>query len=245
MQRVSLFIPCAVDAVLVDVGEATVKLLRHLGFNLVYHEAQTCCGQPAITAGHIDIAKDVAKRFIELFEKDEYVVSPSGSCLNTVKHSYPQILADEPAWYKRSMALSKRVFELSEFLVDVAGIEDVNARYSGKIAYHKSCHLLRGLGVDEQPLKLLANVKEAELVALSAANACCGFGGQFSYKYPHISEAILADKVKNFIASTADVLIVAEPGCLMNINGYLHRHHPELQAQHLACFLADNLQGGA
>jgi L-lactate dehydrogenase complex protein LldE len=225
MADVSLFIPCAADAILVEVGEATVKLLRSLGFNLVYHEEQTCCGQPAFTAGHLDLARKTAKRFIELFEKDEYIVSPSGSCLCTVKFSYPKVLADEPSWHRRAVQLARRVYELSQFIVDVAGIEDVQASYSGKITYHKSCHVLRGLGIDEQPLKLLANVKGAELLSLAAADVCCGFGGQFSYKYPHISEAILADKVKNFMASGAELLIVSDPGCLLNIKGYLHRYH--------------------
>lgn len=244
MKRISLFIPCAVDALMADVGADTVKLLSSLGFQLIYHEEQTCCGQPAISAGHVDVARDIAKRFIEIFENDEVIVSPSGSCVNTVKNDYAKLLEGEPDWQKRAVALSERVFEISQFLVDEAAIEDVNASFSGKIAYHKSCHILRALGIDAQPLKLLSNVKGAELVPLNAAEMCCGFGGQFAIKYPTISEAIVREKTSNFVQSNADILILSDPGCLLNISGYLLRNHPHLKAQHLVSFLARNLEGG-
>ncbi len=241
MNKVSLFIPCAVDAVLVSVGEATVRLLARLGFDLIYHEEQTCCGQPAITAGYLDLAREAARRFIEIFEEDEVVVSPSGSCVSTIRNEYPRLFADDPEWQQRARQLGQKVYELSQFLVDVAGIEDVNARFEGKLAYHKSCHVLRALGIDRQPQMLLENVKGAELVPMNLAHECCGFGGQFSVKYPYISEAIVGDKVKNFLASGADVLVVSDPGCLLNISGYLHRHHPERKVRHLAEVLAGTI----
>lgn len=241
MPRVSLFIPCAVDAVLVPVGEATVRLLARLGFDLDYHEEQTCCGQPYISAGHLDLARESARRFIRIFEQDEIVVSPSGSCVSTIRHEYPRLLADEPEWQRRAEQLGQRVYELSEFLVDVAHITDVNTGYSGKLAYHKSCHLLRALGIDRQPQILLENIHGAQLIPMNLAHECCGFGGQFALKYPYISEAIVSDKVKNFLASEADVLVVSDPGCLLNISGYLHRHHPDRQVKHLAEVLAGNL----
>lgn len=244
MSRISLFIPCAVDAVLVSVGEGTVRLLAGLGFDLEYHRDQTCCGQPAITAGHWDLARRTARRFIRIFEQDEVVVSPSGSCVSTIRHEYPRLFDDDPAWRQRALQLGQRVYELSQFLVDVAGIEDVNACFAGKVAYHKSCHIYRALGIDRQPQVLLQNVRGAELVPLHLAQECCGFGGQFSFKYPYISEAIVFDKVKNFLASEADVLVLSDPGCLLNIRGYLHRHHPQRQVQHLAEFLAGKVPQG-
>jgi L-lactate dehydrogenase complex protein LldE len=243
--KISLFIPCAVDALLGDVGLDTVYLLSRLGFEVVYHEQQTCCGQPAISAGYVDLSREIAKRFIKIFENDEVIVSPSGSCVNTIKHDYPKILQGEQDWQQRALQLGERVFEISQYLVDQAGIEDVNASFDGRIAYHKSCHLLRALGIDEQPQKLLANVKGTEMVALNGAEQCCGFGGQFALKYPLISEAMVRQKTTNFLQSGAQRLIVSDPGCLLNIGGYLHRHHPQLQAQHIVSFLAENLEGGA
>ncbi len=242
--QVSLFIPCSVDGLLVEIGKDLVKLMADLGFDLHYHGEQTCCGQPAFTAGFIDEAKKSAKRFIEIFEDDEYIVSLSGSCVNTVKNEYVKALADEPVWLERAERLSAKVFEFSQFMVDVAGMENVDAHFVGKVAYHNSCHLLRGLGVKEQPMKMLNAVKGLELVALNGAEECCGFGGQFALNYPYISEAIVRDKVKNFIASEAKILILADPGCLLNINGYLHRHYPDYQAMHLVSFLANHRERG-
>lgn len=242
--HVSLFIPCSVDGLLVNLGKDMVQLMLELGFKLNYHTEQTCCGQLAINAGYIEEGKRSAKRFIEIFEGDEYVVCPSGSCINTVKHDYVKILADEPEWLERAARMAAKVFEFSQFMVEVADKTDVKARFAGKVAYHNSCHLLRGLGVKEQPLKMLNAVKDIEVVALNGAEECCGFGGQFAFKYPEISEAIVRKKTKSFIDSGADILVLNDPGCLLNINGYLHRFHPELRAMHLVSFLANHLEGG-
>lgn len=243
MRRVSLFIPCLVDLFLPEIGKATVALLRRLGVEVVYHEAQTCCGQPAVNAGYLPQARKVARHFLTVFGEDETVVSPAGSCVVTVKRHYPELFADEPAWLARAEALAPRVHELSQYLVDVLGAEDVGATFDGKVAYHEACHVLRGLGVSEQPKKLIRAAAGAELVPLNAADACCGFGGEFSFHYPDISEVLVAEKAANFINSGADALVLCEPGCFLNISGYLHRHHPGRQVFHLATFLAGHGKG--
>jgi L-lactate dehydrogenase complex protein LldE len=238
MKEVSLFIPCTVDLLLPQIGEATVALLRRVGVNPVYHSEQTCCGQPALNAGYRQEAKQAAKHFIRVFQRDEIIVSPSGSCVCTVKAHYPELLAGEPDWQRKAEDLAGRVYELSQFLVDVLHVEDVGASFAGRLAYHESCHVLRGLGVSEQPKRLLRAVKGAEMVPLNEAETCCGFGGEFSVLFPEISEAMVKEKVDHFLASGADLLLLCEPGCLLNIGGYLSRNHPGKQAMHLATFLA-------
>jgi L-lactate dehydrogenase complex protein LldE len=237
MKSVSLFIPCIVDLFLPDIGEAVVKVLKNLGLSLVYHDAQTCCGQPAFHDGRKTEAVKLAKRFIEIFENDETIVCPSGSCVVMVKKHYPELLADDPAWLKRAQTVAGRIFELSEFIVDVMGIADVGASFSGKVAYHESCQLSRELGVVEQPKTLIRAVKGTELVPLNGAAMCCGFGGHFSVNYADISEALVKEKATHYIASKADLLVISEPGCFLNINGYLSRNHPEHKAMHIAQFL--------
>lgn len=244
MKKVSLFIPCTVDILLPDIGVHTYNLLRHLGVTPVYHERQTCCGQPSFNAGHRELARKTAKHMIALFENDEAVVSPSGSCVHTMKHRYAELFEDDGPWRRRAEALAPRLFELSQYIVDILGVRDVGASFGGKVTYHESCHILRGLGVSEQPKALLSAVKGAEFVALANADRCCGFGGEFAVKYPDISEDLVKDKAKNFLASGADVLILCEPGCLLNIGGYLSRNHPGAWAMHLAAFLGENIQGG-
>jgi L-lactate dehydrogenase complex protein LldE len=240
MKEVSLFIPCTVDLFLPRIGEAAVSLLRRAGVNPVYHEDQTCCGQPAMNAGYQDEARKVAKHFISVFEKDEVVVSPSGSCVCMVKYHYPELLAGEPRWLRRAEQLASRIYELSQFLVDVLKAEDLGASFNGKVAYHESCHILRGLGVSAQPKKLIQAVKGAELIPMNAADSCCGFGGEFANNYPEISASMLQDKAEDFLSSGADLLLLCEPGCLLNIGGYLHRNHPGKKVMHLASFLAYN-----
>lgn len=242
MKKVSLFIPCIVDLFLPDIGEAVVRLLRKLGVSLVYHEGQTCCGQPAFHAGRTPEAVKLAKRFIELFENDETIVCPSGSCVVMVKKHYPELLSHDPLWAKKARAVADRVYELSEFIVDVMGVTDVGARFNGKVAYHESCQLTRELGVVEQPKSLIKAAKGTELVPLQAAAVCCGFGGHFSVNYSDISEALVKEKTGNYIASKADLLVVSEPGCFLNISGYLSRHHPDHKAMHIANFLAGTTQ---
>ena len=239
MESVSLFIPCTVDLFLPHIGEATVSLLRRVGVNPIYHQEQTCCGQPAINAGYREQAKKAAKHFIQVFGDDEKVVSPSGSCVGMVKVHYPELLAEEPQWRRRAEELSLRVYELSQYLVDILKVENVGASFKGKVAYHESCHILRGLGVSEQPKKLIRAVNGAQLVPLNAEDACCGFGGEFAIHYPDISESMLKDKAEDYITSRADILLLCEPGCLLNIGGFLNRNFPGKKVLHLASFLAE------
>jgi L-lactate dehydrogenase complex protein LldE len=242
MKPVSLFVPCAVDLFLPDIAESTVTLLRRAGVEPVYHQGQTCCGQPAFNSGYRKEARQAAKHFIEIFGDDEVVVSPSGSCACTVKFHYPELFADEPEWFKRATELASRVFELSQYLVDVLKVDDFGAEYQGKVTFHESCHNLRKLGISAQPRQLIAAVKGAEVVPMNQDDFCCGFGGTFANNYADISESMAQDKVENYLSSGADVLLLSEPGCLLNIGGYLSRMHPHRKAMHLASFLVENMK---
>jgi len=158
---VSLFIPCTVDLLMPEIGMATCRLLERLGRRPIYHDGQTCCGQPLFNAGYRDEARRVARHFIEVFGDDETIVSPSGSCVSMVKHRYPELLADEPPWHGRAIELAGRIYELSQYIVDVLGITDVGAAFDGTVTYHESCHILRSLGVSEQPKRLISSVRGA------------------------------------------------------------------------------------
>lgn len=238
MKRVSVHIPCMVDTLMPGTGRSVIRLLERLDIPFHYHTNQTCCGLPAFNAGVVPETKKVAKHFIELFGRDEAVVSISGSCVDMIRSHYPEILADEPDWQRRAMDLAGRVYELTEYLVDVLAIEDVGGAFAGKVAYHESCALLRGIGVSEQPKRLIRALAGAELVELRQAQTCCGFGGEFAHAYHEISEEMVAEKVNYFLASGADVLTMGEPGCYLNVSGYISRHHPEKRVVHIADLLA-------
>ena len=238
IKKITLFVQCLVDGLYPEVGEAMLTLFKRLGIQVECPLDQTCCGQPAFNAGYHKAARVAARRFITIFENVEWIVCPSGSCVSMVKNHYPELFKTEPGWSERANQVGKRTFELSQFLVDILGIEDLGAAYAGKITYHDACHLLRGLGVREQPRRLIQSLRGAELVEMKDPDRCCGFGGTFSVKYPDISTAMVDDKVRNIIASGADIVTACDISCLMNIQGRLSRMGSPIKTLHLAQLLA-------
>lgn len=241
---VQLFVTCIIDTLYPELGEAVVKVLQRAGVSVEFPADQTCCGQPAFNAGMRAQALPAAMHTIRVFEKTQGpVVVPSGSCAAMIRHGYPELFADDPAWLPRAKALAERAFELTEFLVDQLGVTDLGARYPGKLTYHASCHLLRDLGIDAQPRALLSNVRDAEIVELPYATECCGFGGVFSVEHPEISSAMLERKIANIEASGAPLVVSCDGGCITNINGGLHRRGKPQRAIHIAQILAQTGQG--
>lgn len=237
-KTVTLFIQCLVDGIYPEVGEAMVKIFRNLGFDLACPTRQTCCGQPAFNAGYRREAIVAAKRFIEIFETAETIVCPSGSCVTMVRHHYPQLFDDDDSWRQRAEQVAAKTYELTQYLVDVLGVDDLGAHYDGKITYHDSCHLLRNLRVKDQPRRLLRNVSGADFVEMYDSDKCCGFGGSFAVKYAEISAAMVEDKVNNIIDSGADTVVGCDMGCLMNIQGMLSRKGSDIKVMHVAQILA-------
>jgi L-lactate dehydrogenase complex protein LldE len=237
-------ITCLVDTLYPETGEAVLRVLRRAGVVVEFPAGQTCCGQPAFNAGLRQQARAMAMHTIEVFEASmDPVVTPSGSCAAMIRHGYLELFADDPAWLLRAESLARRTYELSEFLVDRLGITDCGARWAGKLAYHRSCHLLRELGVDRQPLALLKAVGQASLVELPGSDECCGFGGVFSVEQPEISSAMLQRKLANLEASGAEWVVACDAGCITNINGGLRRAGKPARAVHLAEIL-DRVKDG-
>jgi len=226
-------ITCLGDVLRPEVGQATVRLLRRLGHEVVFPADQTCCGQPFYNSGFLDLARRQAEHTLDVFHEEIPVVIPSGSCGAMVKAEYAHLFADDPARHAQAEALAARTFELAEFLVKKLGIEDVGARYNGRITYHPACHL-RALGAQGEVERLLARVAGATIVPLRLADQCCGFGGSFSVRYPEISGAMVSDKVKCIVETEADVVVSTDTGCLMNIGGRSRRLQHKVEVLHLA-----------
>jgi len=184
--RVSLFVTCLVDQLFPQVGLAMAEVLERLGYRVEFPEAQTCCGQPAFNTGYREEARQVARHFLQVFRHSEYIVAPSGSCISMVKKHYPELFCQEPQWFERAQQVAARVWEFSQFLLEVAAAEDVGARLPAVVTYHDSCHALRELGIREGPRRLLSKVRGLELREMNASQECCGFGGTFAVKFPEI-----------------------------------------------------------
>jgi L-lactate dehydrogenase complex protein LldE len=234
---VTLFVQCLVDGLYPEVKDAVEKIFRRLTLDVVCPADQTCCGQPAFNAGYRKEARSAAARFIDIFGESETIVCPSGSCVNMVRHHYPLLFENDPKYYSKAISLGSRIFELTEFLVDVLQLADLGAAFAGKVTYHDSCHLLRGLSVRSQPRRLIQSVKGATLVEMKDSDRCCGFGGSFFLKYTDISAAMAADKVHAVIESGADIVVGCDMGCLMQIQKHLIRLGSGIKALHIAQLL--------
>jgi L-lactate dehydrogenase complex protein LldE len=214
-----------------------MRLLQQAGCQVEVPRAQTCCGQPAYNSGDRATARDLAERILDAFGGYDYVVVPSGSCGGMLKHHLPHLFDDDPNLRTRADALAARTYELVSFLADVMGIERPAAHCAGTVTYHDSCSGLRELGIKQQPRKLL-QAGGATIVEMADPEICCGFGGTFCVKYPDISVRMVADKVRDIVATGADTVLAGDLGCLLNIAGRLLREGRAVQVRHVAEMLA-------
>ncbi|MGB3089513.1 MAG: (Fe-S)-binding protein [Chitinophagaceae bacterium] len=235
--NVQLFIPCFVDQLYPDTAFNMIKVLEKAGCTVSYNTAQTCCGQPAFNAGFWDEAKSVCTKFIKDFNGTEFIVAPSASCVGFVRNYYGKLF-ENSSLHNEVKDLGKRVFEFSEFMLDVLKVEDVGATLNGKATYHDSCAGLRECKIKEEPRRLLSHVKGLELTEMNDVETCCGFGGTFAVKFESISVAMGEQKVENALATGADYLISTDHSCLMHLQGYIKQKGYNLQTMHLADVLA-------
>jgi L-lactate dehydrogenase complex protein LldE len=238
--RIALFITCLADALYPRVGQATVALLERLGHEVVFPAGQTCCGQMHINSGYQREAVPLIRNHMRAFAPYDYVVAPSGSCVASVRHQHAAVAdrAGEAGLAARAGEVAARTYELSEFLVDVLGVEDVGAYYPHRVTYHPTCHSLRLLRLGDRPLRLLRAVRGLDLVELPAADQCCGFGGTFALKNADTSAAMLADKMRHVLSTSAEAVCAADASCLMHIGGGLSRLRAGTRPVHLAEILA-------
>ena len=238
--RVALMVTCLNDAMFPDAGKAVVTLLRRVGVDVEFPAAQTCCGQPMVNTGYLDEAVPVVRSFVRAFEGYDAVVTPSGSCAGSARHQHSIVArrSGDPGLATAVAEISPRVHELSEFLVDVLGVEDVGASFPHAVTYHPTCHSLRMLGVGDRPERLLRAVRGLRLLDLPRAEECCGFGGTFALKNADTSVAMGADKARHVRESGAEVLVAGDSSCLMHIGGLLTRQRAGVRVMHLAEVLA-------
>jgi len=238
MTEVQLFATCLAEQFFPAAVEASVKVLEGLKLKVRPLRKTFCCGQAPFNEGLRDDALDLARRMLAACEPGVPVVIPSGSCASMVKIFYSDLLAGDHALRERAAAMRPWIFELSQFLVKVLKVKYVGARFERKVAYHPSCHLMRELGVGDEPRLLLSNVNGLKLVDFRNPEECCGFGGMFAVKFPQISTAMAEDKITRLQESGAEVLVANDCGCLMQLGGTLHRQKINIEVRHLAEILA-------
>lgn len=237
--RIALYVTCLIDLMRPSAGFAALRLLELTGADVHVPEGQTCCGQPAWSAGNRPLAINLAKKAVAELEVYDAVVIPSGSCAGHLRHRYPELLKDDPAWSARAASLAARCHELSDFLVNLLPLPEVPGVFEGAVTYHDSCKGLRQLGIKTQPRALLARVQGLSLREMPDCEACCGFGGAFSVRFDAISTRIVDDKCDTILATGADAIVGGDLGCLLNIEGRLRRRgDTETRVLHFAEVLA-------
>jgi L-lactate dehydrogenase complex protein LldE len=242
--RASLFITCYNDTLFPETGLAVVRLLERLGVRLNFLPAQTCCGQMHANTGFRAEAFSQARRFVQLYRDAECVVIPSSSCVAMIRDQYLGLFEELGNDELRNQfgSLLPRVYELSEFLTDKLGMEDVGASFPHRVTYHASCHGLRGLHVGDRPFRLLSKVRGLELIPLANLERCCGFGGTFSIKNAEVSTAMLDAKLGEVVATNAEYCTALDNSCLMHLGGALHRQKKRVHTIHLAGILASTTE---
>ncbi|MER6095920.1 (Fe-S)-binding protein [Streptomyces sp. NPDC001728] len=238
--RIALFVTCVNDTLFPGTGRAVVTLLERLGHTVEFPQEQTCCAQMHFNTGYRPESLPLVERFARVFVGYDAIVTPSASCAAMIRHNHPVLAAQLGGAALRDAvaAVVPAVHELTEFLVDVLGVTDVGAAFPHRVTYHPTCHSLRGVRLEDRPLRLLRAVKGIELVELPGADSCCGFGGTFALKNADTSTTMLADKMSRVLGTGAEVLCAADNSCLMHIGGGLDRLNSGVRVMHLAEILA-------
>jgi L-lactate dehydrogenase complex protein LldE len=238
-RSVQLFGTCLVESLRPEVGIAVIQVLERQNIAVQFPQGQTCCGQPAFNAGAWKDARAMARHTLDVLSRSPApIVVPSGSCAAMIVRHYPELFENDAKYGPMAESVSARTYEFSQYLVNVLGLTDFDACSKERLAYHASCHLLRRLGVKDEPLQLLSRVRGAELVELQGSNECCGFGGFFAIKMSDLSGAILKRKLDNVESSGAQTLVGCDVSCLLQISGGLHRRGSEIKTRHIAEILA-------
>lgn len=243
-RMIGLFIPCLVDQFYPEIGESMVELFERLGLEFDYPQKQTCCGLPFYNMGYWEAAKRPARHFLEVFEQYEAVVTPSSSCAAMVKHFFANMETQDEAMRARIGGLGERTHELTSYLTGVVGKTDLGAKFEGSVACHLSCHL-REIGGADEAERLIREVEGAEYITLPRHDVCCGFGGAFSVKFPVLSGAMGQTKCETFEECGADLVVTTDAGCMMQINGLLHREGKSRRIRHIVELLAGRIEAPA
>lgn len=232
MHKVELFIPCFIDQLYPETAFNTVKLLEKAGCKVIYNTDQTCCGQPAYNAGFWDDAKKIGQKFLNDFNEEHPIVSPSASCVGMVRGGYDDLFTNSIE-HNKCRAIQRNIFEISDFLVNVLQKEYFGAELVGTAVYHDSCSALRECKIKEEPRRLLSHVGGLDIVEMRDQETCCGFGGTFSVKFEGISAAMAEQKVQNALNVKADYIISTDSSCLLQLQAYIEKNQLPIKTMHL------------
>ena len=241
MVEVDLFIPCFIDQLYPATGFNMIRVLEKLGVKVHYNPNQTCCGQMAFNSGFWDEAREIGIKFLEDFKTNRPVVGASASCVGYIRNYYEQLFFNSP-WHLENKSLKSRIFEVTDFIVNILKVEDVGADFTATVTYHDSCAALREYHIHDEPRKLLANVKGLTLVEMVNTDVCCGFGGTFAVKNEAISTAMAEQKVLAALDTGAEYIVSTDLSCLMHPEAFIKKQNLPIKTKHIIDLLAEGLK---
>ena len=230
--RVGFFLGCAQSLMFAEESSATIRVLARNGCTVITPKETVCCGMPAAGYGRQDLVMAQARHNIALFEQAqvEVIVTDCATCGSTLK-DYGQLLADDPEWAARANAFSKKVRDVSEFLMSIP-LEKPQGRVEARVTYHDPCHLRRGQGVWKEPRALLKMIDGIEFIEMPEADWCCGSAGSQLITHYETSLKVLARKMDNLRATQADYIASGCPGCQMQLNVGIRKRGLNVQVVH-------------
>lgn len=229
-RRVAFFTGCTINFMYTDIGEAVIEVLKENGNEIVIPGKQHCCATPVHVSGAFDLANEMAKHNIEVFENYnvDYIVGACGSCVEALK-DYPKWLKDEPEWQARAQKISDKVREISQLLVETGYRTEGLGTINKTVTMHDPCHMIRGIKVTEQPRQILKSIPGVKFVEMKEHDRCCGSGGSFCLAHYELSRAINDHKCKNIAATNADYVCASCPSCRMHItDGIIQNKMPQV-----------------
>nr|NQU92281.1 (Fe-S)-binding protein [Bacteroidota bacterium] len=238
--EVDIFIPCFIDQVYPETGFNMVKILEKLGVQVYYNTNQTCCGQMAFNSGFWDEARELGVKFLRDFSSERMVVAPSASCVGYVRNYYNELFYNSP-WHLEYKKLKGKIFEVTDFIVNVLGVKDIGSHVDAVVTYHDSCAAMREYQLKNEPRILLDHIKGLKLIEMENTDECCGFGGTFSVKHEPISTAMAQQKVHHAIDTGAEYIVSTDSSCLMHQQGYIDKHQLPIKTIHIIDLLAKGL----
>ncbi len=255
--RVFLFVPCFIDQLFPNVAVSAMKVLEHLGCDVVFPENQTCCGQPAYNSGYFEEARLMAMHEVngllnlksppppggahDFDFKKDYIVGLSGSCVAMIRNFFPDLIGDDMRYEQAAKKMGKRTYEFADFINKIIGVKKFSGKLNVSVSFHDSCHALRELKLKDEPRRILERIEGLKLVELPQSDVCCGFGGTFSVKFPEISTEMADEKLKNFEGTGADMLVSSDSSCLMHLQGRARRNGSPKRFAHIAEIMAESI----
>jgi len=235
-RRVTLFPTCLGTLLFPGAAQAAERVLEAAGATVTSVEEDLCCGQPAWNSGHVKDARRVAERALDALADADEIVACSGSCTAMVSHYWVELFEGTPR-AAEAERVAQRTHEFSSYVAGELGVDNLGPLKTARprrVAYHDSCHMLRGLGISDEPRQLLRAVEGLELEDLGAPDRCCGFGGTFSIRFPELSAAMADEKVDDVSQHETEELIASDLGCLMQICGRARSRSVDFSCRYIA-----------